>query len=398
MKRFTAASWEDPMVHITKTSKNSKPYKNFFLLCFLLLGLLLQSCVPQNSGSTPLNLHDIYFYDGTGGLRYSIFYGEPRDFNSGEQTLRLTSSLTSDATKVPPLSFPEALYVNNLPYLESSLEQRPVNSFTASRSRFTSDINFQANEALSEVVYYDGFFWFTLATNATTNLDAVITPKRRFQKLQGFGQLTNGEAQALSNYYESLDDSLVIGLFAPTDTTQANPRAANFETYRETQVYIQRGIPLNDELVSTAVNGVRWEVLASGTEESIDRSANSFEIATNAADFSSLWNVAHAKSLNPPSRPNLNLERESILGIFLSSRRDENYNLDIIDAVEESGEIYLDVKLIENTLDQPLFSTTGTDSENVINPWVLVRILEANVPVVWIRDANSGDLLGVARR
>ena len=365
------------------------------LLCFSLL-----ACVPTQTEATPLDLHEIDFYDGTGGIRYSIFYGEPSNFTAGEQTLRLTSSLTSDATSVPRLSFPEALYVNNLPFLETDLAQRPISSFTASRSRFTSDINFRANEALSEVVYYDGFFWFTLATDVTASIDAVLTPQRRFQKLQGFGQLTDSEAQALSKYYESLDDSIVIGLFAPVEGAEPAARASNFENYRETQVYIQRGIPLNDSLVSTSVNSVRWEFLASGNAESIDRSSNTFEIAINDAEYTSLWNIAHAKSLNPPDRLNINLQRESILGIFLSSRADTNYILDVVDTVEESGEIYLDVNLVENTVNQPLLDTSNTsaDSEKTINPWILIRILEANVPVVWIRDANSGDLLGVARR
>jgi len=383
---------------IPKLTQNRKFISLKNCLSFLVLSFLFLSCVPQQTADTPLDLHDLYFYDGTGGIRYSVFYGEPRNLNANNQSLSLTSSLTSDATNVPRLSFPEALYVNNFPYLETTLEQRATSPFVVSRSRFTSDINFTANEALNEVVYYDGFFWFTLATDVTENIDAVLTPKRRFQKLQGFGQLTDSEAQALSSYYESLDDSIVIGLLPLAETIEANPRAVGFENYRETQVYIQRGIPLDDDLVSTAVNGVRWELLASGFEDAVDRSGNSFEIATSDAEYTSIWNVSFAKSLNPPEKPRLNLGRESILGIFLSSRTDQNYSLEIIDAVEESGEIYLDVKLNENTVNQPLLNTTPDSEETIYNPWVLVRILQNDVPVVWIRDANSGDLLGVARR
>lgn len=372
------------------------------VLCPLILCFTIISCVPQQTDNTPLDLHDIYFYDGTGGIRYSMFYGEARNFDTNGQTLSLTSNLTSDATKVSPLSFPEALYVNNLPFLETTLEKRPEAAFTATRSRFTSDLNFTANEQLNEVVYYDGFFWFTLATDVNDNIDAVLTPKRRFQKLEGFGQLTASEALALSNYYESLGDSLVIGLLPPStlddDSNPPNPRATGFENYRETQIYIQKGIPLNDTLVSTAVERIRLDLLASGNVEAVDRLVNTYEIATNDADYTSVWNIAYAKVLDPPAKPNLNLNRETILGIFLSSRTDTDYSLDIVDAVEESGELYLDVNLVDNTNTQPLFSTSDTNSETIYNPWAIVRILQANIPVIWIRDANSGDLLGVARR
>ena len=395
----------DPIHTLTGLKKSTRYSRISTFITSIVASILilfsLLSCVPQQTAATPLDLHDLYFYDSSGGIRYSLFYGEPRTLNTNNQRLQLTTSLTSDATSVPQLSFPEALYVNNFPYIETALEQRSPSPFAANRSRFTSDINFTASEAMSEVIYYDGFFWFTLATDVTENIDAVFTPKRRFQKLQGFGQLTNSEAQALSDYYESLEDPLLIGLLPVPELpegTPTNPRANGFENYRETYVYIQRGLPLNDDLVSTAVNGVRWELLASGEEESVDRLGIVYEIATTDSEFTSMWNIAHAKSLNPPVKPRLNLERESILGVFLSSRSDTNYNFEIVDAVEESDEIYLDVKLNENTLEQPLLDTTTSSSETIYNPWTLIRILRADVPVVWIRDVNSGDLLGVARQ
>ncbi len=379
--------------------QSSIPYQSTFksILGLLLLSFMLLGCLPQQANNTPLDLHNIYFYDAAGGVRYSVFYGEPRNVEVGGQLLTLSSSLTSEATEVPQLSFPEALYVNNFPFLETALQQRPA-SFTANRSRFTSDINFKANETLNEVIYYDGFFWFTLTSDVTDNVDAVLTPKRRFEKLQGFGQLTNSEAQALSSYYESLGDSLVIGLLPTNNAETKAERAIGFENYRETEVYIQRGIPLDEALVSTAVKRVQLEILASGQTEAIDRNFNSYEIATNDADYTSIWNVAHAKMLNPPTQPNLNLGRETILGIFLSSRPDTNYSLDIVDAIEESGELYIDVVLVENTEPQPLLQNTTTTSDTIYNPWAIVRILRPDLPVIWIRDANSGDLLGAARR
>ncbi len=351
-----------------------------FTIVFFLA--LLTSCVP-NSDSNP-NLHEITLYKQNGGIRYSYFYGSPDEKVKIEGVpIELQESLQDQ--ELDDLVVPEALYADGKPYLQNSLISRRDTPFEANRYRYSSDILLNTNEPLEKVLYFDGELWFTLLEDSTINVNSQIVPQERLEGLEGVGELTQKEAYMLERYFTSLNKPIFIALLEDDLPAQ---NLSGFNEYRHTIFYVQEGISFEEKTFSAEIQSVRWDLLSSG-DGALDKNGFSFVIITNDSTFNSVWNEAYAGELNLPKRPSVDFSRESILGIFLGVKDELGHAVGIDNIILEDDEVYAEVTITE--------PSSLIKSEGRISPWLMARIFKTNIEVVWIRNAETGDLVGIAR-
>ncbi len=350
------------------------------IIAFVFLSFLI-SCVP-NPDNQP-NLHEISLYKQNNGIRYSYFYGSPNKAKIGDAPIELQES--SQNQQVDVFSVSNALYANGKPYLKRSLIPQKA-PFKAHRYRYSSDILLNTKEPLEKVLYFDGELWFTLLEDSSLAVNSQIVPQERIGGLGGVGKLTQREADMLERYFASIGESVVVALLSENNLPTQS--LSGFNEYRHTVFYVQEGLILEEEGFSAQVQGLRWDFLGLG-DKALAEDGLSFVLTSQEGTFNSVWNEAHAGELNLPQKPVVDFSRESVLGIFLGVKNELGHGVDVNNVTLEDGEVYADVNIIE--------PASLIRNEAHVSPWLMIRIFRPSVEVVWIRSAQTGDLVGIAR-
>jgi hypothetical protein len=103
-----------------------------------------------------------------------------------------------------------------------------------------------------------------------------------------------------------------------------------------------------------------------------------------------LWNRAYGAQLSPPRLPELDFRRESVIAVFLGQRPSGGYGVSVRDLRLEGGDVIL---LLEERQPGPGDITT----QALTSPWLMLRVARPNLRAAWIRDAQTGNLIGVAQ-
>lgn len=380
----------------------------------LLLGALLAGCEP-----TPQpQLHDIYLFGpapaghsaeasaetGTeaggaaGGafrdVALSYFYGEPTRIVVDEREVALTTpdaaaadaSGAADTGAGGPLDVPGALAVDGAPFLKVELAPRPAPA-TVQRIPLTTSLQLDTREPLSWVLYYDGSLWLTLARDVEAGRRATVTPTPRIGRLQGVGELSAAEAQALADYVESLGGPVVVSVLPG----EALPKRAvdGLASYASSGFFLQQGLSTDAAAYRPPGEELVWEVAAQGGN-ALGVDQQTFTLVDDAGELAALWSRAHASLLTPPPLPEVNFGRETLLGVFAGTKPTGGYGLEVEGVTLEEGDLYVDLREIAPA---PGAITT----QALTSPWLVLRVLRGDLDVAWFRDAESGRLLGVAR-
>lgn len=363
-----------------------------------LLLLLLIGCKPD-ANSQP-NLHEISLYKKDSATRYSYFYGPPSRVIIGDVPIDLQESLQNQQRD--NLAVPGALYANGKPYLARSLFTRKA-PFEIRRYRYSSDILLSTNEPLEEVLYYDGQLWFTLTKDSNININSQVVPQERFGGLEGVSELTKKEANMLEQYFASLNKPVALALLSTEDLPKQS--FSGFNDYRHTAFFVQVGVNIEEESLTAKIQTLNWDFLGLGNEALAEDNL-SFVIVRNDTAFSELWLAAHRNTKentvgsitgdvpeNPtlllPKRPIINFSSETVLAIFLGVKNELGYSIDVDSVTLEDGEVYADVKI---TTPSSLIK-----NEAHISPWLMIRVFQPNIEVIWIRNSETGELMGVAK-
>ena len=349
----------------------------------LILLIGLTGCVPE--AGEALRLHDVAIFSNAKDLRglYGYLYGAPGSVSVVDETLTLTEDVSEGL-----LSVPSALSVNGEPYIKQVLPKLSPPPSRVQRVPLTSDVELELgqNADVSEIVYFDGGRWFTLIREASGSFERIITPRLRAGGLQGLGQLSREEAEALETALEPR---------APIAVTVMNngirPRnASGLEEYLSTTLYVQQTAPMNEAAFTPTPQGLIYEPLAQGNQ-AVAEESEEFIFVTSEAQFLELWNRAYGNQLDVPPLPNVNFEREAILAIFAGQKPTGGYGVEVEDVQLERGDVYIDL-----TFSEPAEDAISTQA--LTSPWIMLRVLRADINAAWFRDAQSGDLLAVARR
>lgn len=344
-----------------------------------LLTLLLAACMPEEDN--PLSLHDIALYEGTDNILYGYFYGDPASVTVGGQERRLEAGSSDD-----PLAVPGALLVDGEPYLQKALPHLGGRAFEVARAPLSSDLVVRTHQAVDAILYYDGSLWFTLIEDAAAGIDTTVVPRQRVDGLRGLGQLTSDEARVIQSELERQGPLVVAVLETPVEARRPVSRLDN---YRNTTLVMQTDIATDPTATRPTVWEIGWRELASGTQAAGDE-GHRYALATGQSQLTSLWNKSQGTRLSPAPVPDVDFRRDTVLGIFLGTKPTGGYGVEVRDITVEGDAIYASIEITEPAPD-------AITTQALTHPWTMVSINRANLQTVWVRDADTGDILGVAR-
>ncbi len=345
--------------------------------------LLLGGCVPTSA----LKMHDLYVY-GVDNARITYFYGQAGQLLYGGGTLVLTEPDAAAPASTRPFAVEGALLADGGPYLRQSLERLTEAPATVSRIPLTTDVQVALAADVGEVVYYDGQSYLRLLTEGAAGTLQRVVPKPRLNRLRGLGELTGAEADALAATLEARGQPFAIAVL-PTDALPPHP-VDGLAEHRRTGVFVQLGLKTVDAPATSVAEELTWEVVARGSQ-AVGFSAASYTLVSNQDELIALWQRAYGSQLTVPPLPEFDYRRETVVALFMGSKPTGGYALDVLDARVEGGELYLDLRVTEP-------GPGAITTQALTSPWLLVRVLRAGYQAVWLRDADSGNLIGVARR
>lgn len=352
------------------------------LLVSVVLGLVLVSCEPEPSRS----LSDLYLY-GYLDTRLTYFYGGEGEFAYGGRTVELVHAEATDRRFNANFAVNSAALVDGSPFLregQTTLARAPL---TLSRIPLTTDMQVRVDDPVGHVVYFDGTTYLSIVDSATQELDVRVVPTPRFNRLRGLGELTNQEADALANALEALRRPFALAEVPLSVVPQRS--VDGLDDHRRSAFYVQLDIETDAGAFVPAPSQLIWETIASGNQATAIREAR-YQLVQTSEQLISLWSAAHSAQLQQPALPEVFLERETIVAIFLGQRSTGGYSVGVVDVVEERGDLYIDVRLTEP-------GRGDITTQALTSPWTLVKVLRAGYQVAWIRNADTGDLIGAAR-
>jgi hypothetical protein len=353
----------------------------YWFVLLLSLAVLLAGCVPQKK--TAPSLHDLAIYGLNGkNMLYGYFYGSPATVTVGGKKIHLSEGKppTDD-----PLAVSGTLLVNGKPYLQQALPPLSGQLFSVAHIPLTSDLQVRTKVALTALLYYDGNLWFTLLKNAPAGLDKRVVPQQRVNGLHGVGQLTDAEAAMLEQLLES-QGPLAFAVTAKPLTPAR--KVDGLKEYLRTAIVVQQKPPTNPAAYQPPAKTLNWQLLAKGNQAVVQ--GPQYDLITSQTDLVNLWNQAYGNQLNLPPVPQVDFGRQSVVAIFLGSKPTGGYGVDVQKVSVQNDQAYLDAKI---TSPAPGAITT----QSLTSPWALVQLNATGLTAVWIRDADSGALIGVAR-
>jgi hypothetical protein len=358
-----------------------RPFVRRTATVLAVLGLVLSACEADPAPE----LHELTL---TGALerRVTWLYGEPRSFPIDGTERALTAAPGGPTAE--PWFVPAALWIDGEPALVETDVAPLEDPVTVRRIPLTTDLQLRTARETRAVLYYDGSAWLTLGEFDPAGLDVRVTPRPRFGGLRGMGELTNAEADALARVLEGLGQPLVVTVAAGPDV----PRRAidGVAEARATAVHVVAGVPLDLGAFRPAPRDVPFEVVARG-QQAVGVPAPSYQLLRTQSELSTAWNQMHGAGLQVPPLPGVDLERETLLAVFLGPKPTGGHGAEVRGVTLEGGDLFVD--LVETAPGPGTITTQALTS-----PWLLVRVPRGGISAVWFRDPTDGSLRAVARR
>jgi len=345
------------------------------------LGLVLSACEVDPAPE----LHELTV-SGALERRVTWLYGEPRTFTIEGVERALTAP--PDDPSVDPWYLPTALWIDGAPaWVESEIA--PVaDPVEVRRIPLTTDLQMRTSRETRAVLYFDGSAWLTLGEFDPAGLDVRVTPRPRFGALRGLGELTNAEADALTRELERLGQPVVVAVLSGDEV----PRRAvdGVAEARASAVHVVAGVPTDVGTFRPAPRDVPFEVVARG-QQAVGVTTPSYQLLRTPAELATAWNQAHGAALQPPPQPGADLERETLLAIFLGPKSTGGYAAEVRGVTLEGADLFVDLAVTE-----PAAGSIVTQART--SPWLLLRVPRGGISAVWFRDPGDGRLIAVARR
>lgn len=348
----------------------------------LVLAAMLAACAPVGSRE----VHDVYLY-GLEDARLSYVYGSAATLPLPEGDVSLGPSVDEGRDDLPPLAAPGARRADGEPFLRAPLEPLGEPPLQVARIPLTTDVALRTGAPLALAVYFDGRQWFTLGSDLPEGRNLRVSPRQRLRRLRGAGRLSAAEADALADALEARGEAVALAILP--DDAYPQRTLDGLDSYRRTGLYVQLAVERDPSAYRAPPRERIWEVIATGSQAGTV-SRDRYLLVEDREALAGVWNRVHATGLETPPLPDVDFGRETVLAVLLSDRPTGGYAVEPESVVEEGGELFVDVRLVEP--DEDAFVTQA-----ITRPWLLLRVLRSDVDVAWFRSAQDGRLVGVAR-
>lgn len=356
----------------------------------LALTLLASACAPVGSRE----LHEVALVEPGGATKLRYVYGDADRMvlNARERAI---GGLVGDAAEGVAYAVPASRTIDGAPYLRTSLDRSFEAPIRVDRVPLSSDLQVSTSVAVERALYYDGTRWLTLGRDLEAGRTRTVAATPASGRLRGAGSLTPAEADALATELE--EDAPVVVAVLPSEEAAAITGAPSLaprpedglEEYRHTVLWVQRGLGVDASAWAPPPEDLVAEVVARG-DQGEDPGEDRFVLIRDDEALRRFWNAAHANAFTPPASPGARFGRETLLGVRLSARPTGGYGVELVDVFREEGDLVAEVRLTE-----PQEGAVVTQA--VTTPWLLARILGVDASVLWVRDADTGELIAVAR-
>lgn len=357
----------------------------------LALVALLAACDPVASRE----LHEVVLVEPAGSTKVRYVYGDA-DRMVLNAPVRELGGVVGDAAEGVPYAVSSARTVDGAPYLATGIDRAFGAPLTVRRIPLSSDLRLVTHAPLERALYFDGERWLSLGRDLESGRTTTVVPAPVSGRLRGVGSLTPAEADAIARTIAEAGRPTVVAVLPEgrvAAITGAPALAASppdgLEEYRHTALWIQRDIRTDASAYTPPAEGRIHDVVGRG-EQGDDPGEDRFVRIADADELRAFWNAVHGGSFSPPPVPDADFDRETLLGVRLSERSTGGYGIDIDSVAREGDELYVDVRLTEPAED-------AVTTQALTTPWVLVRVLGVDADVAWFRDADSGELIAVAR-
>jgi hypothetical protein len=319
--------------------------------------------------------------------RLSYFYGDAGELPYQGDRVALALPAPDDRGLADDYAAAGALFVNGQPYLKEPLAPLERPAITVSRIPQTTDMMLNVAVDTDQIVYFDGSAFLLLLEHGDAGKQQRVVPRQLINGLRGLGQLSAGEADMLQRAVRSAGQPAVLA-FLPPDSLPAHA-VDGLDDHRRTGVYVQTAIGTDQGAFRPAPVELTWELLASGSQ-AVGFPNATYRLVADQGSLLTLWNRAHGHQLTVPNLPPIDFERETVVALFAGEKSSGGYGVSVSSVTEQNGELYVDV-----TFSTPAPGSLTTQA--LTSPWALVRVLRGGYQVAWLRDAQTGDLIGAAR-
>jgi len=343
-----------------------------------LVGLLLLGAACQRNVAP--SLHEIQLF-GDRNTSLSFVYGEPTTLKIHGQKYDITDGNSED-----PLWVFGASLIDAKPFLQKNIEQIEAPA-SVQRIPLTTDLHIDVVGLVEEIVYFDGERWFTLAKEPAFGVSKRVIPVPRLGRMRNLGQLTSQEADVLADTFEESGQPFVLYLIP--ESTLERKVIGGLKEHLVTGLFFDADLRVNNASFERAAQVVQWEILASGSNSG-GVAEETYFLASDQTELLEIWSRGYADRLTLPEVPEVNFDREVVVGVFLGERPTSGYAVSVEGIEIDGNDLFVDV--FKTVPDEGI-----TVSQVITSPWLIIRVLRRDVNVSWFRDAETGALIGVSQ-
>jgi hypothetical protein len=243
---------------------------------------------------------------------------------------------------VEPWFVPAALWIDGEPaWVETEVARGVEDPVEVRRIPLTTDLQLRTVRETRAVLYFDGSAWLTLGEFDPAGLDVRVTPRPRFGALSGPGRAheRRGGRPGRACWRDRANRWSWPSWPAPEVPRRAVDGVAEA---RATAMHVTAGVPLDLGAFRPAPRDVPFEVVARG-QQAVGVTGPLVPPAAHPGRAGDRLEPGARGRLQPPPLPGADLERETLLAVFLGPKPTGGYGADVRGVTLEGGDLFVDL-------------------------------------------------------
>lgn len=346
-----------------------------------LLSFVLMGCTAVQ-GSPTFEVHDVLFY-GDSNDRVTWFY----DTQETQQAKPLKINGLGYELKAQTLkdnfNLPGTLAINGQTSMLT--KTTPITrDLAVTYNAATEHYFLKTSRDLLGVYLFEGGNWYKLSGSRSAGFSGELTSNMNTTNLQGVGELTDAEANALQVLLGKTSP-LIVGVLkdAPDAPLSIDPKPVN---YRTTALYVQQGVSQQSTPTPPTPGGpVSYSEVKSGSNSGYASPNFGAGLINRESTYQAVWDKTNARILPSPTAPDLDFNASSAVFLFMGQRPTGGFGFRV-DRMEAEGSTLT----VHVTVSSPKAGSITTQA--FTSPWKLLSV-SGKYSVLEVVDQNGKTLI-----